>query len=82
MCGNGEGGFLNLNLLSIQDVDSETLESFKPFITALSQTGYMEHRDRDVRLRVALCLSDVLRIYAGLEPPFSQHQLSVGSTLN
>ena len=47
--------------------------SILPFIEQLVQPGFLGHRDKDVRLYVSCCLSDVFRVYAP-ESPYTNSQ--------
>ncbi|CAM8946029.1 unnamed protein product [Rhodiola kirilowii] len=46
--------------------------AIKPISTYLFKHGLVQHKDRDIKLLVAICLTEIIRILAP-EPPFTDH---------
>ncbi|CAM8937206.1 unnamed protein product [Rhodiola kirilowii] len=46
--------------------------AIKPISTYLFDHGLVQHKDRDIKLLVAICLTEIIRILAP-EPPFTDH---------
>ncbi|KAL9682285.1 hypothetical protein QQ045_014080 [Rhodiola kirilowii] len=52
--------------------------AIKPISTYLFDHGLVQHKDRDIKLLVAICLTEIIRILAP-EPPFTDHDFRGGT---
>ena len=63
---------------------AEKVEAAKKIETAIKPlkkriiNGFLQHKDKDVRLLVAICISEIFRILAP-EPPFEDRHMEVNS---
>ena len=53
-----------------------TMQAVKPVATALVKPSLLKHKDKEVRVFLAFCIAEVLRIFAP-EPPYSDDVLRV-----
>lgn len=59
-----------------QSPSASTLESMKPFFSAIVKPELLKHQDSDVKLLVAICVCEITRITAP-EAPYSDDVLKV-----
>ena len=62
-----------------EKLDAEELEFCENTSRYLVTPFVLEHKDKDVLLYAALCLSEILRIFAP-SPPYSKNQLLVSNS--
>lgn len=59
-----------------QSAPEKTKNQIKQCATSIMKPQYVKHKDKDVRLLVAFCCSEAMRIFAP-EPPYSDTELKV-----
>ncbi|CAI5983561.1 unnamed protein product [Closterium sp. NIES-65] len=57
-----------------QSAPEPTMSALRPLAQALAVPNFMRHRDRDVRVLLAFCVSEVLRVFAP-DPPYDDAPL-------
>ena len=62
--------------------EENAYEEFIPVCLHLAEEGFLNHPSKDVRLLVACCVADILRIYAPEAPYKDQEQVKVTFPLN
>ena len=61
----------------LANVDQEeNVENYDELAATLVATFLVNHKDKDVRVCLACCYADILRIYVP-EPPYNYEQLKV-----
>jgi sister-chromatid-cohesion protein PDS5 len=56
----------------------ENTDKFIPVCLHLTEDGFLNHQSKDVRLLIACCIADILRIYAPEAPYKDSEQMKVG----
>lgn len=64
-----------------QSIDVNLESALRPLKVALVQSNLLKHKDKDVRLLVAACISEVMRIVAP-DAPYDDETLKVYFILN
>lgn len=64
-----------------QSIDISLQSAMEPLKTALGKSNLLKHKDKDVRLLVAACISEVMRIVAP-DAPYDDDTLKVYYCLN
>lgn len=57
-------------------------ELYQALATSLGKKFIIKHKDKDVRLHAAFCITHVLRICAPHEPPYEHNQLWVSHNIS
>lgn len=58
--------------------EENAYDEFVPLCLHLAEEGFLNHPSRDVRLLIACCIADILRIYAPEAPYKDPDQVKVG----
>lgn len=62
--------------LSELSQSSSLQTALEPIITSVVQNNLLQHKDKDVRLLVAACLTEIIRVLAP-DPPFNDEIFKV-----
>jgi len=61
--------------------EENAYDEYVPLCLHLADEGFLNHSSRDVRLLIACCIADILRIYAPEAPYKDQEQVKVSDVM-